>query len=160
MAAPAKDAGKKDAKGGKGAKKVQGFIKLQIPAGQANPAPPVGPALGQQGVNIMEFCKSFNARTQSQAGTILRVVVTVYGDRTFTFEVKSPPASVLIKKFAKVEKGASNPGKEKVASLTMKDLEEIAKAKAEDLSAFTTEQAVKIIAGSARSMGIRTPFFG
>ena len=161
MAAP-----KKDDKGAKGApakggkKAIQALIKLQIPGGQANPAPPVGPALGQQGVNIMEFCKAFNAKTQSQAGTVMRVVVTVYGDRSFTFEVKSPPASVLIKKYAKVEKGAHNPGKERVASIGMKELEEIAKQKMEDLSALSMDQAVKIIAGSARSMGIKTPFFG
>ena len=148
------------AKGGKGGKKIQSYIKLQIPAGSANPAPPIGPALGQQGVNIMEFCKSFNAKTQSQAGMVLRVVITVFTDRSFTFEVKSPPASVLVKKFAKVEKGAHTPGKETVASLTLKDLEEIAKIKEEDLNSYTPEQAVKIIAGSARSMGIRTPFFG
>jgi large subunit ribosomal protein L11 len=147
------------AKGGKGAKKIQALIKLQIPAGAANPAPPVGPALGQQGVNIMEFCKSFNAKTQSQAGMIVRVVITVFSDRSFTFVVKSPPASVLIKKFAKVEKGANNPGKERVAALTIGDLQEIAKLKMEDLSANSMDEAVKIIAGSARSMGIRTPFF-
>lgn len=160
MAAPKKDekGGKPAAKGGK--KAVQAQIKLQIPGGAANPAPPVGPALGQQGVNIMEFCKAFNAKTQSQAGTVMRVVVTVYSDRSFTFEVKTPPSSVLIKKFAKIEKGANNPGKERVATLSMKDLEEIAKLKMEDLNAYTSEQAVKIIAGSARSMGIKTPFFG
>ncbi len=139
-------------------KKVNAQIKLQIPAGAANPSPPVGPALGQAGVNIMEFCKAFNAQTQSQAGTVLPVVITVYADRSFTFVVKSPPASFLIKKFAKIEKGSGVPNKEKVGSLTMKDLEEIAKVKKDDLSAFTTEQAVKIIAGSARSMGVRTPF--
>ncbi len=158
----------KDAKGGKpgaapgkgGAKKVQGLIKLQIPAGAANPAPPVGPALGQQGVNIMEFCKAFNAKTQSQAGMIMRVVVTVYSDRSFTFEVKSPPAGILIKKHAKVEKGASNPGKEKVATIGMKELEEIAKIKEADLNSYEVSEAVKIIAGHARSMGIKTPFFG
>ncbi|MCC6954730.1 MAG: 50S ribosomal protein L11 [Deltaproteobacteria bacterium] len=160
MAAPKKDekGGKPAGKGGK--KAVQAQIKLQIPGGAANPAPPVGPALGQQGVNIMEFCKAFNAKTQSQAGTVMRVVVTVYSDRSFTFEVKTPPSSVLIKKFAKIEKGANNPGKERVATLSMKDLEEIAKLKMEDLNAYTSEQAVKIIAGSARSMGIKTPFFG
>jgi large subunit ribosomal protein L11 len=152
----------KDAKGAatKGsAKKVQAQIKLQIPAGAANPSPPVGPALGQQGVNIMEFCKAFNAKTQSQAGTILPVIITVYGDRSFTFEVKSPPAGFLIKKFAKIEKGSGVPNKEKVGSLTMKDLEEIAKIKMEDLSAYDLDQAVKIIAGSARAMGVKTPFF-
>ncbi len=140
-------------------KKINALIKLQIPAGQANPSPPVGPALGQQGVNIMEFCKSFNARTQAQAGTILPVVITVYADRTFTFIVKSPPASFLIKKFAKIEKGSGVPNKNKVGELSLQDLEEIAKIKADDLSAYSTEQAVKIIAGSARSMGVKTPFF-
>lgn len=146
------------AKGGS-SKKVTGMVKLQIPAGQANPSPPVGPALGQQGVNIMEFCKAFNAKTQSQAGTILPVIITVYGDRSFTFIVKSPPASYLIKKYAKVDKGSSAPNKNKVGSLTMKDLEEIAKTKMDDLSAYDLDQAVKIIAGSARSMGIKTPLF-
>lgn len=161
MAAPKKDekGGKPAGKGGK--KAVQAQIKLQIPGGAANPAPPVGPALGQQGVNIMEFCKAFNAKTESQAGTVMRVVVTVYSDRSFTFEVKTPPSSVLIKKFAKIEKGANNPGKERVATLSMERItEEIAKLKMEDLNAYTSEQAVKIIAGSARSMGIKTPFFG
>src|SRR5215210_3824235 len=118
------------------AKKVTGYIKLQIPAGAANPSPPVGPALGQQGVNIMEFCKAFNAKTQSQAGTILPVIITVYGDRSFAFIIKSPPASFLIKKYAKIEKGSGTPNKDKVGSLQMKDLEEIAKIKMEDLSAY------------------------
>lgn len=141
-------------------KKITGMVKLQIPAGQANPSPPVGPALGQQGVNIMEFCKAFNAKTQAQAGTILPVIITVYADRTFSFIVKSPPASFLIKKHAKVEKGSSEPNKNKVGSLTMEDLQAIAKVKMEDLSAYDVDQAVKIIAGSARSMGIKTPLFG
>ena len=145
-------------KGGVG-KKVTGLVKLQIPAGQANPSPPVGPALGQQGVNIMEFCKAFNAKTQTQAGTILPVVITVYADRTFSFVVKSPPASYLIKKYAKIDKGSSVPNKTKVGSLSKADLEEIAKIKMEDLSAYDLDQAVKIIAGSARSMGIKTPLF-
>lgn len=140
-------------------KKITGYVKLQIPAGQANPSPPVGPALGQQGVNIMEFCKAFNAKTQTQAGTVLPVVITVYADRSFTFEVKSPPASFLIKKYAKLSKGSSEPNKKKVGSLTMEDLEEIAKVKMEDLSAYDISEAVKIIAGSARSMGVKTPFF-
>ena len=161
----AKDA--KDAKGGKapaggakgGAKKPTAIIKLQIPAGQANPSPPVGPALGQQGVNIMEFCKAFNAKTQAQAGTILPVLISVYADRSFTFVVKSPPASFLIKKYAKLEKGSGEPNKSKVGTLTQKDLEEIAKIKMEDLSTDNLEQAVKIIAGSARSMGVKTPFW-
>lgn len=151
---PAKGA---PAKGGK--KTVMGQVKLQIPAGAANPSPPVGPALGQQGVNIMEFCKAFNAKTQSQAGTILPVIISVYSDRSFTFEVKSPPASFLIKKLAKIEKGSGVPNKDKVGSLTMKDLEEIAKIKMEDLSAKDLEGAKKIIAGSARSMGVKTPYF-
>ena len=145
-------------KGGTG-KKVTGMVKLQIPAGQANPSPPVGPALGQQGVNIMEFCKAFNAKTQTQAGTILPVVITVYADRTFSFIVKSPPASYLIKKYAKIDKGSSAPNKNKVGSLTMNDLQEIAKVKMDDLSAYDVDQAVKIIAGSARSMGVKTPLF-
>ncbi len=141
-------------------KKVTGQIKLQIPAGQANPSPPVGPALGQHGVNIMEFCKAFNAKTQSQAGTVLPVIISVYADRSFTFIVKSPPASFLIKKLAKLKKGSSEPHIDKVGSLTMEQLEEIAKIKMEDLSANSVEQAVKIIAGTARSMGVQTPFFG
>jgi len=140
-------------------KKITGLVKLQIPAGQANPSPPVGPALGQQGVNIMEFCKAFNAKTQSQAGTILPVVITVYGDRTFTFIVKSPPASYLIKKYAKLDKGSSEPNKTKVGSLTQADLEEMAKIKMDDLSAYDLDKAVKIIAGTARSMGVKTPMF-
>ena len=142
-----------------GGKKVTGLVKLQIPAGQANPSPPVGPALGQQGVNIMEFCKAFNAKTQSQAGTILPVVITVYGDRTFSFIVKSPPASYLIKKYAKLDKGSSEPNKNKVGSLSLVDLEEIAKIKMDDLSAYESDKAVKIIAGTARSMGVKTPLF-
>lgn len=142
----------------KGGKQVTGLIKLQIPAGQANPSPPVGPALGQHGVNIMEFCKAFNAKTQSQTGTILPVLITVYSDRSFTFIVKSPPASFLIKKYAKIDKGSGQPNKNKVGSLTLIDLQEIAKIKMEDLSANDLDQAVKIIAGSARSMGVTTPF--
>ncbi len=145
-------------KAGQG-KKITGLVKLQIPAGQANPSPPIGPALGQQGVNIMEFCKAFNAKTQAQTGTILPVVISVYADRSFTFIVKSPPASFLIKKMAKVDKGSSEPNKNKVGSLTKEDLEEIAKIKMDDLSAYDIDQAVKIIAGSARSMGIKTPLF-
>ena len=161
MAKPDNKAGAKaaPAKGGKGSKLPTAKIKLQIPAGAANPSPPVGPALGQHGVNIMEFCKQFNARTQSQAGTILPVEISVFGDRSFTFIVKSPPASFLIKKFAKLEKGSGEPNKNKVGALTRADLEEIAKIKKEDLSAHTVDAAVKIIAGSARSMGVRTPFF-
>ena len=141
-------------------KKVTGQIKLQIPAGQANPSPPVGPALGQHGVNIMEFCKAFNAKTQKQAGTVLPVIIDVYADRSFSFIVKSPPASFLIKKLAKLKKGSGQPHLDKVGSLTMEQLEEIAKLKMEDLSATSVEQAVKIIAGTARSMGVKTPFYG
>ena len=141
-------------------KKVQGMVKLQIPAGQANPSPPVGPALGQQGVNIMEFCKAFNAKTQAQAGTILPVVITIYADRSFTFVVKSPPASFLIAKYAKIEKGSGVPNKNKVGKLSMDDLQEIAKIKMEDLNAYSIEEAVRIIAGTARSMGVVTPFHG
>ena len=141
-------------------KKVTGQIKLQIPAGQANPSPPVGPALGQHGVNIMEFCKAFNAKTQKQAGTVLPVIIDVYADRSFSFIVKSPPASFLIKKLAKLKKGSGQPHLDKVGSLTMEQLEEIANLKMEDLSANSVEQAVKIIAGTARSMGVKTPFYG
>ena len=141
-------------------KKVTGQIKLQIPAGQANPSPPVGPALGQHGVNIMEFCKAFNAKTQKQAGTVLPVIIDVYADRSFSFIVKSPPASFLIKKLAKLKKGSGQPHLDKVGSLTMEQLEEIAGLKMEDLSANSIEQAVKIIAGTARSMGVKTPFYG
>ena len=140
-------------------KKIVGSTKLQIPAGQANPAPPVGPALGQLGVNIMEFCKSFNAQTQSQAGTILPVIITVYADRSFTFVIKSPPAGYLVKKFAKVDKGSAEPSKNFVGSLTDKDLEEIAKMKMDDLSAYDIEAAKKIIAGSARSAGLKTSYY-
>lgn len=149
-------------------KKVTGQIKLQVIAGQANPSPPVGPALGQHGVNIMEFCKAFNAQTQAQAGTLLPVIITVYADRSFTFIVKSPPASFLIKKFAKpiggskagIPKGSGEPNRNKVGELTDDDLEEICKLKWDDLSAFDMEEAKKIIAGSARSMGINTSYFG
>jgi large subunit ribosomal protein L11 len=140
-------------------KKITGQIKLQIPAGQANPSPPVGPALGQHGVNIMEFCKAFNARTQAQTGTILPVIITVYSDRSFDFILKSPPASFLIKKFAKIKSGSGKPNKEKVGELSSGDLEEIAKIKMEDLNAYDVEEAKKIIAGSARSMGVKTPYF-
>ena len=133
------------------------MIKLQIPAGQANPSPPVGPALGQHGVNIMEFCKAFNAKTQAQVGTLLPVVITVYSDRSFSFIVKSPPASFLIKKFAKIEKGSGEPNKSKVGQLSLDDLREIAKIKMNDLSANDLTAAVKIIAGTARSMGVNTP---
>ena len=142
------------------ARKIDAYIKLQVPAGQANPSPPVGPALGQHGVNIMEFCKAFNAKTQKQAGTVLPVIIDVYADRSFSFIVKSPPASFLILKLAKLKKGSGQPHVDKVGSLTMEQLEEIAKIKMEDLSANSIEQAVKIIAGTARSMGVNTPFYG
>ena len=136
------------------AKKITGIVKLQIPAGQANPAPPVGPALGQQGVNIMAFCKEFNAATQKEAGMVIPVVITVYQDKSFTFITKTPPASVLIMKAAKIEKGSGEPNRNKVGSLTMAQIEEIAKLKLPDLNAASIESAVKSIAGTARSMGI------
>ena len=136
------------------AKKEVAKIKLQIPAGAANPSPPVGPALGQHGLNIMGFCKEFNARTQDQKGMIIPVVITVYADRSFTFITKTPPAAVLIMKAAKIEKGSGEPNRNKVGSLTMAQVEEIAKLKLPDLNASTLESAVKSIAGTARSMGI------
>jgi len=136
------------------AKKVEGFIKLQIPAGQANPSPPVGPALGQKGVNIMEFCKQFNARTSDKQGLIIPVVITVYSDKSFTFITKTPPAAVLLKKIAKVEKGSPEPNKTKVAKVTKAQLKEIATIKMPDLNAHDVEQAISMIAGTARSMGI------
>ena len=136
------------------AKKVVAMIKLHCPAGQANPAPPVGPALGQHGVNIMEFCKAFNARTQEQGGLIIPAVITVYADRSFTFELKSPPASVLLKRAAKVKKGSDEPHKTKVGTVSQKDLEEIVEIKKADLNAWDLEAAKKIIAGTARSMGL------
>jgi len=137
------------------AKKIIGFIKLQIPAGQANPAPPVGPALGQQGVNIMEFCKAFNAATQQdQPGMIIPVEITVYADRSFTFITKTPPASTLLKKAAKLSKGSGEPNKEKVGKVSLKDLEKIAELKMKDLNANTLESAVQMIRGTAVSMGI------
>ena len=136
------------------AKKEVAKIKLQIPAGAANPSPPVGPALGQHGLNIMGFCKEFNARTMEQNGTIIPVVITVYADRSFTFITKTPPASVLIMKAAKIEKGSGEPNRNKVGSLTMAQIEEIAKLKLPDLNAASIEAAVKSIAGTARSMGI------
>jgi large subunit ribosomal protein L11 len=139
------------------AKKVTGYIKLQLPAGKATPAPPVGPALGQHGVNIMEFVKQFNAKSMTQGydgGTILPVVITVYGDRSFTFILKTPPAAVLIMKKLGLEKGSATPNKEKVGKITRAQLEEIAKAKMPDLNAGSLEAAVKSIAGSARSMGV------
>jgi large subunit ribosomal protein L11 len=136
------------------AKEIVGTIKLQIPAGQANPAPPVGPALGQKGVNIMAFCKEFNAATQKQAGDILPVVITVYKDKSFTFITKSPPASVLIKKVAGIAAGSKEPNKTKVGKLTKKQLLEIVKIKMNDLNARDEEAAMKIIAGTARQMGV------
>ncbi len=136
------------------AKKVIGMIKLQCPAGQANPAPPVGPALGQHGVNIMEFCKAFNARTQDQAGLIIPSVITVYADRSFTFELKTPPAAVLLKKAAKLEKGSGEPNRNKVGKVTQAQVQEIAQTKMPDLNAHDIEAAMKIVAGTARSMGI------
>ena len=137
------------------AKKVTGFIKLQVPAGAANPAPPVGPALGQHGVNIMEFCKQFNAQTQGvEPGLPLPVVITVYSDRSFTFITKTPPAAVLLKKAAGIAKGSATPNTNKVAKVTRAQLEEIAKTKAPDLNAAGLDAAVRTIAGSARSMGI------
>lgn len=136
------------------AKKITGQIKLQIPAGKANPSPPVGPALGQHGVNIMEFCKTFNARTQNQEGMIIPVVITVYSDRSFSFITKTPPASVLLLKAAKVEKGSKEPNKTKVGKVTKKQVEEIAKLKLPDLNAGSLEAAIKTVEGTARSMGI------
>ena len=136
------------------AKKVVGEVRLQIPAGAANPAPPVGPSLGQAGVNIMEFCKQFNAATQAQSGMIIPVVITVYQDKSFTFICKSPPAAVLLKKYANIASGAHTPGRESVAKVTRKDLEAIAEIKKADLNARDVDHAVKIIAGTARSMGI------
>lgn len=136
------------------AKKVTGQIKLQIPGGQANPAPPVGPALGQRGVNIMEFCKAFNAKTQDQKGTVIPVIITVYSDRSFTFITKTPPASVLLFKAAKVEKGSGEPNKNKVGKVTKKQVEDIAKLKMPDLNAGSVEAAMRTVAGTARSAGI------
>jgi large subunit ribosomal protein L11 len=136
------------------AKKVVGMVKLQIPAGNATPAPPVGPALGQQGVNIMEFCKQFNGRTQSQAGMIIPVVITVYQDKSFTFITKTPPAAVLLKKAAKLEKGSGEPNRNKVGRVTRSQVKEIAKLKMPDLNAMNLEMAESMVAGTARSMGI------
>ena len=136
------------------AKKIIGFIKLQIPAGQANPAPPVGPALGQQGVNIMDFCKAFNAKTQDKMGDIIPVEITVYADRSFTFVTKTPPASRLILKSANIKKGSGEPNKEKVGVIKDSDLEKIAEIKMSDLNANTISQAKEMIRGTAKSMGI------
>ncbi len=136
------------------AKKITGYVKLQIPAGEATPAPPVGPALGQQGVNIMDFCKNFNAKTASQKGLIIPVVITVYADRSYTFITKTPPASVLLLKAAGLEKGSGTPNKEKVGKVTRQQVEEIAKTKLPDLNSNDLPAAVRIVEGTARSMGI------
>ena len=139
------------------AKKIETYIKLQVPAGEAKPSPPVGPALGQHGVNIMEFCKTFNTETQSlEPGLPIPVVITVYADKSFTYIKKTPPASVLLRKAAGLEKGSSEPNKDKVGKVNRNQLEEIAKTKMPDLTAYDIDQAVRIIAGSARSMGIET----
>jgi large subunit ribosomal protein L11 len=136
------------------AKKVLGYIKLQIPAGKATPAPPVGPALGQHGVNIMGFCKEFNERTAKDAGLIIPVIITVYGDRSFSFITKTPPASVLLKKACKIESGSGKPNSEKVAKIKMEEVRKIAEIKMPDLNAANIDSAIRIIAGTARSMGI------
>ena len=136
------------------AKKIQSFIKLQIPAGAANPSPPVGPALGQHGVNIMEFCKAFNAKTQGQGDTIIPVVITVYADRSFSFITKTPPAAVLLMKAAKLKKGSSNPKMERIGKISRSKIKDIAEQKMPDLNAFDIEGAMKIIEGTARSMGL------
>ena len=137
------------------AKKIVGFVKLQVPAGKANPSPPIGPALGQRGLNIMEFCKAFNAQTQGvEPGLPLPVVITAFADKSFTFVIKSPPSSILIKKAVKIDKGSANPLKTKVGKITRAQLEDIAKTKIKDLTAADMDAAVRTIAGSARSMGI------
>jgi large subunit ribosomal protein L11 len=136
------------------AKKVTAIVKLQCPAGAANPSPPVGPALGQHGVNIMEFCKAFNARTQDQAGLVIPAIITVYADRSFTFELKTPPAAVLLKRAAKLEKGSGEPNRTKVGSVTKRQVREIAEIKLKDLNAHEVGAAMRIIEGTARSMGL------
>ena len=136
------------------AKKIVGYIKLQIPAGKANPSPPIGPALGQRGVNIMGFCKEFNAKTQKQTGDILPTIITVYADKSFSFITKSPPATQLLKKFAKIESGSQTPGKATCGTISMANVREIAKMKMEDLNATDIDNAALMIAGSARSMGL------
>jgi large subunit ribosomal protein L11 len=136
------------------AKKITGYVKLQIPAGKANPSPPVGPALGQKGVNIMEFCKQFNARTNDKDGIITPVMITVYSDKSFTFIIKTPPAAVLLLKAAKAEKGSAEPHRNKVAKVSKSQVKEIAQAKMPDLNAFDIDHAMSMIAGTARSMGI------
>jgi len=137
------------------AKKIVGMVKLQIPAGNATPAPPVGPALGQHGVNMMDFCKQFNAKTQKQTGLIIPVVITIYADKTFSFITKSPPASVLLKKAAGVEKGSGEPNRTKVGQVTRTQVKEIAQTKMKDLNASTMESAMRLVEGTARSMGIQ-----
>ena len=136
------------------AKEVSAQIKLQIPAGKANPAPPVGPSLGQHGVNIMEFCKAYNAMTQNQEGTVIPVVITVYADRSYSFVTKTPPAAVLLKRAANIAKGSAEPNKNKVGTVTAKQVEDIAKLKMPDLNCDTLESAIKTVAGTARSMGL------
>ena len=136
------------------AKEITGFIKLQIKGGAANPAPPVGPALGSKGLNIMDFCKQFNAATQAQAGKVLPVVITVYSDKSFTFEVKQPPVAISVKEAAKVQKGSGEPNRKKVASITWDQVKAIAEGKMPDLNCFTLASAMKMVAGNARSMGI------
>ncbi len=136
------------------AKKVMAVVKLQCPAGQANPSPPVGPALGQHGVNIMEFCKTFNARTQDRQGLIIPAVISIYADRSFTFELKTPPAAVLLKRAAKIAKGSGEPNREKVGTVTTAQVREIAEMKAPDLNAHDVDMAMRIISGTARSMGL------
>lgn len=135
-------------------KKIEAIVKLQVPAGAANPAPPVGPALGQHGVNIMDFCKQFNERTKSEAGMIIPVVLTVYGDRSFTFLTKTPPAAVLLKKAAGIAKASGEPNKNKIGKVSRKQVQEIAELKMKDLNAFDTQAAMRMIEGTARSMGI------
>ena len=137
------------------AKKIAGYIKLQIPAGQANPSPPVGPALGQKGVNIMEFCKQFNARTQEKQGQLLPVVVTIYKDKSFDFIIKTPPAAVLLLEQSKLKKGSAEPNRAKVGSVTWDQVRTIAEIKMQDLNAFKVESAMRMVAGTARSMGLR-----
>ena len=137
------------------AKKIEGYIKLQIPAGNANPAPPVGPALGQHGVNIMDFCKQFNAATQGSAGKVLPVVITVFSDKTFTFVVKQPPVAISLKEAAKIQKGSGEPNRQKVASVSWDQIKTIAEGKMQDMNAFTLKSAMTMVAGTARSMGIK-----
>jgi large subunit ribosomal protein L11 len=138
------------------AKKIKGFIKLQIPAGKANPAPPVGPALGQHGVNIMEFCKAFNAKTQENMGKLIPVEITIYADRSFTFITKTPPTSSLVLEFTKLKKGSSEPNKEKVGNLTKAQIQKIAEIKMPDLNASDLDSAMQMVRGTARSMGVTT----